>query len=112
MYYIIYLKFSFPPTHIPVARGMGLARVEISYLYPYPCKPAAKPAQVCRPVPITTKAVAYINHPTSHPLPSSDVTDLERFPLCHVSCTVCHMDWQPGTDYHNGKVNLGLPCCI
>jgi len=24
---------------------MGLARVEISYPYPYPCKPAAKPVQ-------------------------------------------------------------------
>jgi len=46
MYYIIYLKFSFPPTHIPIARGTGLARVEISYPYPYPCKPAAKPVPI------------------------------------------------------------------
>ncbi len=35
---VLYLKLFFTP--IPVARGMGLARVKISYPYSYPCKPA------------------------------------------------------------------------
>ena len=64
---------------------MGLARVEISYPYLYPCKPAGKPAWVCEPVLFTSRQklsmLPYLKLDATHARPVGFETFLKNLAI-------------------------------